>query len=87
MEHNIVITDLKPENTLYDVDLRKTTIIDIGGYLKLKDDSEMQKFLIWDYPPFYKTDQWLPPEFLNEIIKLKKRIPLDVKAWLGFTCG
>ena len=37
------MTDLKPENTLYDVYDRKATIIDLGGLLKVDDMTNFNK--------------------------------------------
>jgi serine/threonine protein kinase len=38
------MTDLKPENTLYDPDLRKAYIIDLGGTVKVASHENLVKF-------------------------------------------
>ena len=40
----IAMTDLKPGNTLYDIDTRKGSLIDLGGVLKARDEMELIKF-------------------------------------------
>ena len=35
------MTDLKPGNTLYDPDIRKGSLIDLGGVQKAKDKNEL----------------------------------------------
>ena len=38
------MTDLKPENTLFDKTTRKTVIIDVGGMVVQYDEQELRKF-------------------------------------------
>ncbi len=40
------MTDLKPDNTLFDTDIRKSFLIDMGGSVKLNSEQEIQKFII-----------------------------------------
>ena len=40
----VAMTDLKPDNTLYDTDLRKATIIDLGGTVKVESYQHLDKF-------------------------------------------
>ena len=35
------MTDLKPENTLYDPEIKKGSLIDLGGVQKAKDENEL----------------------------------------------
>lgn len=37
LDNKMAMTDLKPENTLYDVDSRKAVIIDLGGVKKFEE--------------------------------------------------
>ena len=46
MCEKIIITDLKPENTLFDTVQREVFMIDMGGYLELNEDETEKKFLI-----------------------------------------
>ena len=43
-EEKIVMTDLKPENTLYNPDIGKVSIIDLGGTVRVKNKPELYKF-------------------------------------------
>ena len=38
------MTDLKPGNTLYDIETRKGSLIDLGGVQKAKDIQELSNF-------------------------------------------
>ena len=35
------MTDLKPDNTLYDPYKRETKLIDLGGFIKLKNTNDL----------------------------------------------
>ena len=41
LNEGIAMTDLKPGNTLYDPDIRKGSLIDLGGVQKAKDKNEL----------------------------------------------
>ena len=72
------MTDLKPENTLYDVFDRKATIIDMGGILKVDD---MNKFVKVDYC-YYYTPSFTSPELTD-----KSKPVIDMKKSLAYSCG
>ena len=56
----IAMTDLKSGNTLYDPDIRKGSLIDLGGVQKAKDEFELLKF---DMSKFSGQFTYKPPEF------------------------
>ena len=38
------MTDLKPENTLYDKEIKKGILIDLGGVIKVKTEDNLKYF-------------------------------------------
>jgi hypothetical protein len=38
------MTDLKPENTLYDTKIKKGILIDLGGVVKVNSEIELKNF-------------------------------------------
>ena len=38
------MTDLKPQNTLYDTTKKKGILIDLGGVIKVKNESDLKDF-------------------------------------------
>jgi serine/threonine protein kinase len=60
-QDNIVMTDLKPDNTLYDTDTRKVSIIDLGGTVKVGNSSELQSFNKSSYY-YQSTPNFASPE-------------------------
>jgi len=58
---NVVMTDLKPDNTLYDQDIRKASIIDLGGSIKVNSQNELKNFNPSSYP-FQFTKGYDAPE-------------------------
>ena len=38
-----MFTDLKPENTLFDIFSRKAIIIDVGGSWKIEENDDLEK--------------------------------------------
>ncbi|WP_342267925.1 pentapeptide repeat-containing protein [Candidatus Tisiphia endosymbiont of Empis tessellata] len=77
---NVAMTDLKPDNTLYDTDTRKATIIDLGGIVKIDKEEEKTKFNICKYF-FQHTKEFSAPELQQD-----KGI-IDVETALSFACG
>ena len=79
LKENIAFTDLKPDNTLYDTNILKTTIIDLGGTIKVETTTE--NFEKSKYS-FQTTPEYRAPEMGElgqDIINLPKA--------LAFTCG
>lgn len=62
LDKNVIITDLKPENTLYDPDSRKATIIDVAGALKMLEDDTLENFKINTYDSFTISPYFCAPE-------------------------
>jgi len=78
LSNNIVMTDLKPDNTLYDKDTRKATIIDLGGTVKIENKEEIAEFDVSKYS-FQSTEGFRAPELEKGIIDMNKA--------LAYTCG
>jgi len=38
------MTDLKPENTLYDTEIKKGILIDLGGVIKVNTEDNLKSF-------------------------------------------
>jgi hypothetical protein len=51
------MTDLKPDNTLYDTTARKATIIDLGGAVKIEKEIEIKEFNLSRYS-FQSTEKY-----------------------------
>ncbi len=43
------MTDLKPENTLYDTKIKKGILIDLGGVVKVNSEIELKNFDMNDW--------------------------------------
>ena len=71
LDRNLVMTDLKPENTLYDVYERKATLIDLGGIITVNDKKKFRKrdYVLYFSP--YFTAPELKQEKSLKICKLK----------------
>jgi serine/threonine protein kinase len=80
LDQNIAMTDLKPDNTLYNTDTRKATIIDLGGTVKIDYREEITKFNIRKYS-FQSTKEFSAPE-----LQQKKGV-IDISKALAFACG
>lgn len=80
LNFNIAMTDLKPENTLYDTSLRKATIIDLGGSVKVANRQELEGFDLTRHF-FQSTEGFQAPE-----IQGNKGIVNMHKA-LAYSCG
>ena len=61
LSKNIAMTDLKPDNTLYDTDTRKATIIDLGGTVKVEHQEQLSRFDIKQHS-FQSTKEFRAPE-------------------------
>jgi serine/threonine protein kinase len=75
------MTDLKPENTLYDVDLRKGTLIDLGGIVKLSSQKDVSNFEVKKFS-IQKTALYTSPELSNS-----KSEVIDLNRSLAYSCG
>ncbi|WP_342269666.1 WD40 domain-containing protein [Rickettsia endosymbiont of Orchestes rusci] len=80
LDKNVVMTDLKPDNTLYDTDIRKATIIDLGGIVKIDNREEISKFNIAKYS-FQSTEGFTAIELQQ------KAGVIDIRKALAFACG
>ena len=76
----VAMTDLKPDNTLYDTDLRKATIIDLGGTVKVERFEYLDSFQIKKYS-IQITPDFTAKELMagEEVISLTKAI--------SYSCG
>ena len=70
MDKNIVMTDLKPENTLYDLDQRKVTIIDLGGSVRIEAPDTLKHFRINNYVYTFTSGFCAPEMDINVNKKL-----------------
>ena len=80
LKNNVAMTDLKPDNTLYDTSLRRATIIDLGGTVKLASQAHLFEFDIQQYN-FQNTPKFTAPELTagQGVINLSRAI--------SFSCG
>ena len=79
LKENIAFTDLKPDNTLYDTNTLKTTIIDLGGTIKVDpgaENFEKSRF------SFQTTPEYRAPEMSDE-----NCLSINLPKALAFTCG
>ena len=79
LKENIAFTDLKPDNTLYDTDILKTTVIDLGGTIKV--DTAAEKFEKSKFS-FQTTPEYRAPEMGD----LEKGV-INLPKAIAFTCG
>ena len=76
--NGILNTDLKPENTLFDVASRKMAIIDLGSSIFIEKRAEVcfEKFDIRYYPFAYGVSEfYCPPEMIasdDEEVEMKR---------------
>ena len=86
---------MKPENSLYDVNSRKATIIDVSGYLEVRDNDTLEKFKINKFDTYTISPYFCAPEMnsdktpeLNENSD-KYDIDFEINIWnaLSYTCG
>jgi serine/threonine protein kinase len=76
LKKNIAITDLKPDNTLYDVDTRSATIIDVGGSVYAEDLTRFKG-------SFQCTENFAAPE----MISMQKGDIIDLYKAISYMCG
>ena len=79
-EHESSNDRLKPDNTLYDTDLRKATIIDLGGTVKVESYQHLDSFQIEKYS-IQRT-----PAFTAKELMANKGIINLTKA-ISYSCG
>ncbi|MGF1926028.1 MAG: hypothetical protein ACQUHE_17770, partial [Bacteroidia bacterium] len=77
---NTAMTDLKPDNTLYDTDTRNATIIDLDGSVKVANQEELSKFDLKKYP-FQSTPDFRAPELG------RKEGVINMHKALAYSCG
>ena len=76
----VAMTDLKPDNTLYDTDLRKATIIDLGGTVKVESEKDLDSFDLEKYS-IQST-----PAFTAEELKANKGV-INLRKAISYSCG
>ena len=74
------MTDLKPDNTLYDTDLRRATLIDLGGTVKVESYQHLDSFQIERYS-IQRT-----PTFTAKELTPDKGI-IDLPKAISYSCG
>ena len=80
LERNVAMTDLKPDNTLYDKDLRKAVIIDLGGTVKVESQELLKNFTIEKYS-VQSTPAFTAPELqANQGV-------IDLSKAISYSCG
>ena len=79
LKENIAFTDLKPDNTLYDTNTLKTTVIDLGGTIKI--DLPAENFEKNKYS-FQTTPEYRAPEVGDSEYSV-----INLPKALAFTCG
>ena len=84
-EKGICMTDLKPENTLYDLLTRRGTLIDLAGVVKRKNKEELKacksKF-IKEY-----TLQYTAPEMILILNQENEDAEIDLPQAISFSIG
>ena len=80
LKNRFVFTDLKPDNVLFDPETFKSTIIDLGGIIKINDADSLENWDKYKYS-FQLTPGYCAPEMQEypTIINLSKA--------LAYTCG
>jgi serine/threonine protein kinase len=81
-EKHVAMTDLKPENTLFDTENKTATIIDLGGSIRI--DEDMISVDLRRYPIQY-TEAYAAKE-LREIDSTSER-RYNVLKSLSYSCG
>jgi serine/threonine protein kinase len=81
MKQGIVMTDLKPDNTLYDTDTYKTTIIDLGGTVQVKDLQNFDAVRT----SFQFTEEFTAPELIKAFYDRKGIV--DLEKALSYSFG
>lgn len=84
IKNNIVMADLKPENTLYDVDRRRADIIDLGGAVKI-NNIHWEEFMSTKYGIPEHTEGFCSHEFSR--LRDEDIESIDMKKSLVYTCG
>ena len=80
LNNGIAFTDLKPENTLFDPETLKTTIIDLGGSIKL-DTGALDEFDKRKHS-CQLTRGYFAPEMDDKKITI-----ISLSKALAYTCG
>ena len=65
LKTGICMTDMKPENTLYDGDNYRGMLIDLAGVVRKSDPTKLEAILLKDISEF--TTAYTAPEILNNI--------------------
>ena len=69
LDKKVLFSDLKPENTLFDVNTRKAIIIDMGGSWKIEEKDNPQEISKSYYSNKFGgityTKEYCAPELLN----------------------
>ena len=72
LKHGVCMTDMKPENTLYDGENGRATLIDLAGVVRKKNKDELRKCNLSEITEY--TPNYTAPEILNgnETVDLHK---------------
>ena len=81
LNKRIAFTDLKPDNALFDPDTFKTTIIDLGGTIKIAATDSVDNFNIRSYSCQF-TSGYRAPETVKSI-----NTSISLPKALAYTCG
>ena len=60
------MTDLKPENTLFDTRIMKTYLIDLGGSIRVEKDEELLMYENSKIIKLISTEKYAAPE-INDL--------------------
>ncbi len=81
LSQKIAFTDLKPDNSLYDADIFKTMIIDLGGCIKINDGQSAEQFSKGAHS-YQTTEAFRAPELADVTTDI-----IDMRKALAYTCG
>ena len=81
LKERIAFTDLKPDNALFDPDTFKTTIIDLGGTIKIAATDSIDNFNKESYSCQF-TPGYRAPETEGTT-----KTPISLPKALAYTCG
>ena len=85
MEKGIAMTDLKPQNTLYDKENRVGKLIDLAGVLRKRKFEDLQKCKLKDLNEY--TAAYSAPELIEQIKNNNMEAELDLTKALAYSMG
>lgn len=85
-KRRVFMTDLKPDNTLYDKELRKGTLIDLAGVLKALPHDDLSQF-DFRQREFQFTLEYVAPELILSGRGAKVKPCVNMYKAMSYSCG